>query len=49
MTGLWFGTGLDGTGFDVTGFDWTGRFLTRIRTNSMESSISGRSFRYNGR
>ena len=42
-------TGLGGTGLDGTGLFGTGRFRTQIRTNSMESSISGGPFRYNGR
>ena len=43
------GTDLDGTDLDGTGLFATGCFRTQIRTNSMESSISGGSFRYNGR
>jgi len=43
------GTGLDGTNFGGTGLYGTGRLRTQIRTNSMESSISGGPFRYNGR
>ena len=46
---VWRVTGHDGTGLVGTGLFGTGRFRTQIRTNSMESSISGGPFRYNGR